>query len=220
MKLLYSYHDFLGTVGRDVTHDEAYGVARPSPADSRGPRPWVGMCMVASIDGSTVVGGNSRPLSGPADQGVLLALRRIADNIVVGAETARVDGYGKPSKDGQRVAVVSRSGRVDTSTTLFTSGAGYLVTPDATGNVDFFAVVSAAGGRFLQLEGGARLNAAMIDADLVDEINLTVSPNVAGGDAPRLTNGANEMMRRYRLQHVIEDDGFLFLRYVRPNSGA
>jgi riboflavin biosynthesis pyrimidine reductase len=220
VKLLFSYHDFLGSVGREVTHDEAYGVERPTPVDARGPRPWVGMCMVASIDGSTVVGGNSRPLSGPADLGVLLALRRAADNIVVGAETARVDGYDKPSKNGQRIAVVSRSGRVDTSTALFTSGAGYLVTPDATGSVDFFAVVSAAGGRFLQLEGGARLNAAMIDADLVDEINLTVSPNVVGGQAPRLTNGANEMIRRYTLQHVIEDDGFLFLRYVRPNAGA
>ena len=77
------------------------------------------------------------------------------------------------------------------------------------------SVVSAAGGRFLQLEGGARLNAAMVDADLVDEINLTISPNVAGGDAPRLTNGAQELMRRFTLRHVLEDDGFLFLRYAR-----
>lgn len=219
MKLLYSYHDFLGSVGREVTHDEAYGVERPAANDPRGPRPWVGMCMVASIDGSTVVGGNSRPLSSPTDQGVLLALRRVADTVLVGAETARVDGYGKPSKEGQRVAIVSRSGRVDTSTPLFTSGAGYLVKPDANGALDFFAVVAAAGGHFLQLEGGARLNAAMVDADLVDEINLTISPNVAGGDAPRLTNGANEMMRRYTLQHVLEEDGFLFLRYVRPAAG-
>lgn len=98
MKLLYSYHDFLGSVGREVTHDEAYGVDRPSPNDPRGPRPWVGMCMVASIDGSTIVAGNSRPLSSPTDQGVLLALRRVADTVLVGAETARVDGYGKPSK--------------------------------------------------------------------------------------------------------------------------
>ena len=139
----------------------------------------------------------------------------MADTVLVGAETARVDGYGKPSKEGQRVAIVSRSGRVDMTTPLFTSGAGYLVTPDANGVVDFFSVVSAAGGRFLQLEGGARLNAAMVDADLVDEINLTISPNVAGGDAPRLTNGAQELMRRFTLRHVLEDDGFLFLRYAR-----
>ncbi|MFM7409735.1 MAG: dihydrofolate reductase family protein [Actinomycetota bacterium] len=215
MKLLYSYHDFLGSVGREVTHDEAYGVERPTPNDPRGPRPWVGMCMVASIDGSTIVGGNSRPLSSPTDEGVLLALRRVADTVLVGAQTARVDGYGKPSKEGQRVAVVSRSGRVDTTTSLFTSGAGYLVTPDASGIVDFFSVVSSAGGRFMQLEGGAQLNAAMVDADLVDEINLTISPNIAGGESPRLTNGAQELLRRFVLQHVLEHDEFLFLRYVR-----
>lgn len=215
MKLLYSYHDFLGSAGREVTHDEAYGVERPAPNDPRGPRPWVGMCMVASIDGSTIVGGNSRPLSSPADQGVLLALRRVADTVLVGAQTARVDGYGKPSKEGQRVAVVSRSGRVDTTTPLFTSGAGYIVSPDASGVVDFFGVVSAAGGRFMQLEGGAQLNAAMVDADLVDEINLTISPNVTGGASPRLTNGAHELLRRFTLHHVLEHDGFLFLRYVR-----
>ncbi|MBU6242047.1 MAG: dihydrofolate reductase family protein [Acidobacteria bacterium] len=215
MKLLYSYHEFLGAVGRDVTHDEAYGVERPTPTDPRGPRPWVGMCMVASIDGSTIVGGNSRALSCPTDLGVLLALRRVADTILVGAQTARVDGYEKPAKEGQRIAVVSRSGRVDTTTALFSSGAGYMVTPDADGNVDLFATVAAAGGRFIQLEGGARLNAAMVDADLVDEINLTISPNIAGGDAPRLTNGAKELMRRYTLHHVLEHEGFLFLRYLR-----
>jgi len=215
VKLLYSYHDFLGRVGREITHDEAYGVERPTPNDPRGPRPWVGMCMVASIDGSIAVGGSSRPLSSPTDQGVLLALRRVADTVLVGAQTARSDGYGKPSKQGQRVAVVSRSGRVDTTTPLFTSGAGYLVTPETSGVVDLFSVVSTAGGRLLQLEGGAQLNAAMIDADLVDEINLTISPNVVGGESPRVTNGARELLRRFVLQHVLEDDGFLFLRYSR-----
>src|SRR5687768_13954292 len=37
------------TVG-DVGVDQLYGVARPRPAD----RPWVGLCMIASLDGTTV----------------------------------------------------------------------------------------------------------------------------------------------------------------------
>lgn len=224
MKLLYSYHDSsssgpgaLGAPGREITADEAYGLSRPEPRDPRGRRPWVGMCMVSSIDGSTVVNGNSLPLSGPADREVLLALRRHADTVLVGAGTVRDEGYGKPSKVGQRVAVVTRSGRIDTSTELFTSGAGYLVTPTSTGEIDLFAAVAAAQGPYIQLEGGAKLNAAMVDADLVDEINLTISPNVTGGDAPRLTNGARNLMLRYTLHHVLEDEGFLFLRYVRGN---
>jgi len=215
VKLLYSYHDFLGAVGRAIDADEAYGVARPASRDRRGPRPWVGMCMVSSIDGSTVVDGNSLVLSGPADRTVLLALRRHADTVMVGAGTVRDEGYGKPSKPGQRVAIVSRSGNVDTSGELFTSGAGYLVSPDSGGNVDLFAAVAAMQGEFVQLEGGPKLNATMCESNLVDEINLTVSPNIVGGGGPRLTTGARDLLQRYVLHHVLEDDGFVFLRYVR-----
>ena len=215
MKLLYSYHDFLGVAGREIDAVEAYGVQRPTPHDHRGPRPWVGMCMVSSIDGSTVVDGNSLVLSGPADRTVLLALRRHADTVMVGAGTVRDEGYGKPSKPGQRVAIVSRSGNVDTSGELFTSGAGYLVSPDSGGNVDLFAAVAAMQGEFVQLEGGPKLNATMCESNLVDEINLTVSPNIVGGGGPRLTTGARDLLQRYVLHHVLEDDGFVFLRYVR-----
>ena len=212
MKLLYSYHDSLGLVGRSITADEAYGSPRPTPRDPRGERPWVGMCMVAGIDGSTVVNGSSQALSGDADRSVLVALRRAADTVLVGAGTVRDEGYGPPSKPGQRIAVVSRSGRVDVSTALFTSGAGYLVSPEPAG---LYAMVASLGGPFVQLEGGAGLNASLTDADVVDEINLTISPNVTGGDGPRLTRGASDVLQRFDLHHVLEDDGFVFLRYVR-----
>lgn len=212
MKLLYSYHDSLGPVGRTITAAEAYGVVRPAPADPRGPRPWVAMCMVAGIDGSTVVDGSSQALSGEADRSVLVALRHTADVVLVGAGTVRDEGYGPPSKAGQRIVVVSSSGAVDTSSPLFTSGAGFVATPV---DGDIRSVVAELPGRFVQLEGGARLNAAMVDADLVDEINLTVSPNVTGGKGPRLTNGAIDVLQRFDLHHLLEDDGFVFLRYVR-----
>lgn len=215
MKLLYSYHDSLGVAGRTINADEAYGVDRPTPRDPRGSRPWVGMCMVASIDGSTVVNGNSLALSSPADREVLLALRRHADTVMVGAGTVRDEGYGKPSKPGQRVAVVSRSGNLDQSTELFTSGAGYVISPSNNGIVDLFAAVAAMRGSFIQLEGGAQLNASMCAANLVDEINLTISPHIVGGDAPRLTNGAHDLRQPFLLHHVVEEDGFVFLRYVR-----
>ena len=218
MKLLYSYHDSLGPVGRTIDADEAYGIARPAAKDPRGNRPWVGMCMVASIDGSTVVNGNSLALSSPADRAVLVALRRVADTVVVGAGTVRDEGYGPPSKAGQRIAVVSGSGRVDTTTPLFTSGSGYLVTSSSNSELDLFAAVAAMQGTYVQLEGGATLNAAMCDAQLVDEINLTVSPHVTGGSSPRVTRHAPDLFHRYDLHHVLEEDGYLFLRYVRSNT--
>ncbi|MEA3185413.1 MAG: hypothetical protein QOJ74_1890 [Ilumatobacteraceae bacterium] len=208
-----------------VTVREAYGVARPRPAD----RPWLGLCMVASIDGSTVVDSNSRGLSSKADQEVLLTLRDLADVLIVGAATVRIEGYGPPRKRGQRVGVVSRRGDIDATSTLFTSGAGFLILPhDAPptsvdsvragrGEVDLALALSQLDADFVQAEGGAMLNGALAAADLIDELNLTVSPLLAGGNGPRVTGGTAQMARRMRLAHVLEDDDFLFTRYVRAS---
>ncbi|HZY06957.1 MAG TPA: dihydrofolate reductase family protein [Ilumatobacteraceae bacterium] len=206
-----------------VTVREAYGVNRPRPAD----RPWLGVCMVASIDGSTVIDSNSRALSSKTDQEVLLTLRDLADVLLVGAATVRIEGYGPPRKAGQRVGVVSRTGNVDVTSTLFTSGAGFLIIPEdapptsvdavraGVGEVDFAGALGQLTADFVQAEGGAQLNGALSTADVIDEINLTISPQLAGGDGPRVTSGSVQMSRRMRLAHVLEDDGFLFTRYVR-----
>ena len=206
-----------------VTVREAYGVNRPRPAD----RPWLGVCMVASIDGSTVIDSNSRALSSKTDQEVLLTLRDLADVLLVGAATVRIEGYGPPRKAGQRVGVVSRTGNVDVTSTLFTSGAGFLIIPEdapptsvdavraGVGEVDFAGALGQLSADFVQAEGGAQLNGALSTADVIDEINLTISPQLAGGDGPRVTSGSVQMSRRMRLAHVLEDDGFLFTRYVR-----
>ena len=206
-----------------VTVREAYDVERPSPTD----RPWLGVCMVASIDGSTVVDSNSRGLSSKVDQEVLLTLRSLADVLIVGAATVRVEGYGPPRKRGQRVGVVSRRGDVDATSALFTSGAGFLILPDdappttveavraGRGSVDLAAALSQVDADFVQAEGGALLNGALAEADLIDELNLTISPVLAGGDGPRVTGGVAQLARRMRLAHVLEDDSFLFTRYLR-----
>lgn len=209
---------------------EAYTAPRARVATPRGSRPWVGMCMVSSIDGSTVVDGASLALSGPADRDVLLGLRRLADAILVGSGTVRAEGYGPPSKAGQRVGVVTSRGEVDLGAPLFRAGAGFLVLPEdaplpadapvpqiraGRGTVDLARALEAIDGEFLQLEGGSRLNAAMLAADLVDEIDLTVSPRAVGGSGPRLATGAPDLGLGFDLAHVCEDDGFLFLRYLR-----
>jgi riboflavin biosynthesis pyrimidine reductase len=211
-----------------VTVAEAYGVTRPRPAD----RPWLGLCMVSGLDGSTVVDDNSRALSSPADTEVLLGLRRLADVIVVGAATVRIEGYGKPSKPGQRVGVVSRSGEgIDYASDLFTTGAGFVIVPETApdlpvdtvragiGSLDLAGALARLGeamqADFVQAEGGAALNAALAEADLIDELNLTISPVISGGDGPRLTAGAPALLHRMDLAHLLEDNGFLFTRYVR-----
>jgi riboflavin biosynthesis pyrimidine reductase len=212
-----------------ISVEEAYGIARNRVATPNGnTRPTIGMCMVMSIDGSTVVDGNSRALGGPADLAVLLGLRKLADVIIVGASTVVVDDYGPPSKPGLRVGVVTRSATIDTNMPLFTSGSGFLITTETTATpagvdcvragtttVDLALAVQQLQGNFAQLEGGPTLNAAMVEADLVDEINVTVSPNIVGGMGPRLAAGTIDVLQRFQLAHVCEDDGFLFLRYTR-----
>jgi riboflavin biosynthesis pyrimidine reductase len=49
--------------------------------------------MVASIDGAATVDGLSQGLSSPGDRRLFWALRALADVIVVGAGTARAEGY-------------------------------------------------------------------------------------------------------------------------------
>ncbi|HYN33432.1 MAG TPA: dihydrofolate reductase family protein [Ilumatobacteraceae bacterium] len=215
--------------------DIAVADAYASPLGRRPDRPWVGLCMVASIDGSTVVGGNSAGLSSPTDAAVVFQLRAIADVIVVGAGTVRDEGYGPPRKPGQRIGVVTRSGDVDLSSALFTSGAGFVITTEdatfdtagidvvraGTGAVDFVAAVArlrlldpACG--VVQAEGGATLNGALLDADVIDEINVTTSPAAVGGTGPRLAAGAGNHQHRFDLaQLAIDDQSFVYARWLR-----
>ena len=58
-------------------------------------------------------------------------------------------------------------------------------------------------------EGGPRINAQLAAADLIDELCLTVSPLLIGGDAARILNGPARA-GRLRLVHVLEEEGFLF----------
>lgn len=65
-------------------------------------------------------------------------------------------------------------------------------------------------------EGGPRVLAELYAADLVDELDLAISPPVACGAEPRLTDGpALPEPRLLDLVAGFERDGFLFLRYVR-----
>jgi riboflavin biosynthesis pyrimidine reductase len=209
------------------------------PRHRLGQRPWLGICMVASLDGSTVVAGRSGGLSNPNDVAVLATLRRVADAIIVGASTVRTEGYGPPKKPGQRIGVVTSTGRVDPATELFSGGAGFLIMPEdgppaPTGPAGPIDVVRAGRGRvdlpvalerldgvidapmFIQAEGGPRLNGSLLDADCVDELNLTVSPVLAGGDGPRVTAGASPTTAAFEIAHLaVDDEAFVYTRWLR-----
>ena len=68
--------------------------------------------MVASLDGAATVEGRSGGLSNEADRQVFALLRAYADVLLVGAGTARAEGYGpvRPESEGLRWAWL-REGR-------------------------------------------------------------------------------------------------------------
>jgi len=219
------------------------------PAD----RPWVRANMVSSLDGAATVGGRSEGLGSPADKKVFTLLRGLCDVVLVGAGTARAEGYRAMRPDpafadrraasGQppapALALVSRRLELDPSSAMFTGGgqrtvvvtcasadrqamarladvADVVVAGEDT--VDLPAAVRAlvdrGTGRVL-CEGGPGLLADVVAAGLLDELCLTVSPMLVGGDTTRITSGLSAGARPLRLASALGEDDVLLLRYRR-----
>jgi riboflavin biosynthesis pyrimidine reductase len=88
--------------------------------------------------------------------------------------------------------------------------------------VDLKAAIAALadrGHRQLLAEGGPHLLAQLLEANLLDELCLTVAPLMAGPGAPRIVAGALPAhgLLPLTLAHVLEDDGFLLCRYARKD---
>jgi riboflavin-specific deaminase-like protein len=81
------------------------------------------------------------------------------------------------------------------------------------------ADLRARGVRSLLCEGGPTLNSALLEADVVDELFLTISPQLAGEvHAPRIVEGDGlPGVVGLELEWVLRHDDELYLRYkVRP----
>jgi riboflavin biosynthesis pyrimidine reductase len=200
-------------------------------------RPSVRLNMIASVDGATAVAGRSGGLGGEADQAVFRVLRGFADVVLVAAGTVRAERYGPL---GVPLAILTRSCRLDLDSSLFTDSSSRPLVftirdaprtlRDRVGRVADVVVagehdvdlqrvlteLAARGHRAVLAEGGPTLNAQLAAADLLDELCLTVSPQLIGGDARRILSGPTlPPPRQLRPVSVCEQAGFLFLR-MRP----
>ncbi|MFJ3982582.1 pyrimidine reductase family protein [Streptomyces fungicidicus] len=231
----------------------AYAYPAPGP---EGREPWLRANMVSTLDGAAQHDGRSQPISCPADMRIFGVLRALADVVLVGAETARQEGY-RPARAradfaaareaaGQGpapvIAVVTASLDLDFSLPLFTSPlVPTLVLTGAGAAPDRVAAAEAAGARVVRAgegagvdparavralaelghtrlltEGGPRLLGQLVAAGVLDELCLTVSPMLAAGDAQRIAGGPSVTLpRRFALESMLEEDGFLFTRYRR-----
>jgi riboflavin biosynthesis pyrimidine reductase len=72
------------------------------------------------------------------------------------------------------------------------------------------------GYRRISCEGGPRLFAELVAQDLIDELCLTVAPLLFPGEAFRVTRGYGlDQPVRMHLAGLLEDDGYLFSRWLR-----
>jgi riboflavin biosynthesis pyrimidine reductase len=80
--------------------------------------------------------------------------------------------------------------------------------------------LGALGARIVLSEGGPTLIGQLALADVLDELCLSLSPLIVGGDAARVTDVPVTTHRTYELCRVLEDASMLLLRYVRSNEPA
>jgi riboflavin biosynthesis pyrimidine reductase len=231
----------------------AYSDIRERAAARRaaGGRPYVVLNMVSSVDGAISLDGVSAGLSGSDDKAVFFFLRSLADVVLVGAGTAREENYGRVrladdllaqrAARGQhelpRIALVSKSMRLDPGSRLFTETRPYVICPadtdielqEAAGEVadvilagdadvdlaDGLRQLGDTGADVVLCEGGPTLNGQLLAAGVVDELCLTLSPALVGGAGKRITGTADVTPPvGLDLLGVAEADGVLLLRYA------
>ncbi|MDQ3587821.1 MAG: dihydrofolate reductase family protein [Actinomycetota bacterium] len=182
-------------------------------------RPFVALNMVASADGRATVDGRTSPLSSKSDRAMFHGLRERVDCVMVGAGTVRAETYGRMIKDPDArlrreglgldsepvTAVVSRSGDVPLD--------GAVVGHDPAGLLR--ALEAEHSVRSVLCEGGPMLNRHLLAQGLVDELFLTLSAQLVGGEDPLtiLRGPPLEPPVGLELVWLLEGEGDLLVRW-------
>lgn len=205
-------------------------------------RPFVFINMVATIDGKTVSGKREEPVADIGSEFDHKTMRQIessADAVLIGAGSLRAT---KNLHYGPRLlrVVVTNSGNLPYDSKFFTenpTGAFVAISSDCQSLIDDSIKTIVAGNTHLDwvillnklriehgvnkllIEGGSEINAALLKADLVDELFLTIAPLVKlGAYTPTYAGGVpfdrNEMTR-FDLISTIVVENEVFLRYKR-----
>jgi riboflavin biosynthesis pyrimidine reductase len=214
-----------------------------------GPGRTVRANFVSTLDGAATGGdGLSGSINDSADQQVFALQRRLCDSVLVGAGTARAEGYRRTQRhDGVAplLVVVSQRGRLPEDLVEPDPDRGdvVLVTRQGAGadaigkareqlgdesvwvlgddEVDLPALLERLDGKGHQrvlCEGGPSLHGSLLAADLVDELALTLVGRVVGGDGPRITD-AGRLDRVMEPRHlVVEGPTILGLWSVRRDG--
>ena len=200
--------------------------------EPREDRPLVAMNFVATVDGRATIEGRSGPIGSDTDTAMLAGLRTRFDAVMIGAGTMRVERYGPLAS---KLVIVS--GRLDLpwDAPAFTeSGEVVIFTasetepPETKASVEVVRHEGAVnlteamrhlrrerGIRALLSEGGPHVHEQMQADGLVDDLFLTISPKLTGGEALRIIEGPLPGVIDLELAWLLEEDGELFARYRR-----
>jgi riboflavin biosynthesis pyrimidine reductase len=195
--------------------------------------PWLRVNMVSTIDGAaTGESGLTASINNEPDQRVFRLLRELADCVVVGAGTARTEGY--PPLDVPTV-VVSRSGSVPEKLRGADPGRVLLATVSVAAGLEDARLVLGAdnvlvlGSHRVDLaalkqalvdrgfgdilcEGGPHLLRDLLDQGVADELDCTFVPRMVAGVQSRITDGPPVDVT-LNLQTLVEQDGTLLGRW-------
>jgi riboflavin biosynthesis pyrimidine reductase len=196
--------------------------------------PWLRVNMVSTVDGAaTGESGRSGSINNAVDKRVFDQLRAMADAIVVGAGTARIEGY-RPT--GKPTVVVSRRGEVPEKLRGGPEGSVLLATCDAAERLDearevlgvgqvlvlgshrvdltlLKEVLADRGWTELLSEGGPHLLRDLLASGAADELCATLVPRMVAGDHPRITQGPPVDVP-LGLHTLLESEGTLLGRWL------
>lgn len=210
--------------------DEVLARLYTPPASS-----WLRVNMVSTVDGAaTGASGRTGSINNAADKRVFDLLRRQADAIVVGAGTARTEGYRPTDRPtvvvSGRAEVPERLRGAPAGSVLLVTGADAAGLADARGvlGAEHVIVLGARGSgvelarlrpalsdrglRSVLCEGGPSLLGDLLRAGVVDELCATVVPVLVGGGYPRIARGGPVDVP-LDLRLLLEQDGTLLGRW-------
>jgi riboflavin biosynthesis pyrimidine reductase len=208
----------------DADLDDAY--AAPS-------QPWLRVNMISTVDGAaTGPEGRSGGINNAADKRVFDTLRRLCDAVIVGAGTARDEGYREASKPlvlvSRRAQVPDRLRDAAPGSVLMATCAGaesLVETRALLGaenvlllgqyHVDLAALkrdLAERGLTHLLSEGGPHLLRDLLAEGVADELDWTLVPRLLAGEHPRITSGPPVDVP-LRLASLLEADGTLLGRW-------
>jgi riboflavin-specific deaminase-like protein len=199
--------------------------------------PWVRCNMVMSLDGAVVdAEGKSAGIGTEADKRVFLAVRRDSDVILVGAGTARTEGYRPTTVP---IALVTNHLHVEATMPLFADASDqspmtYIFTTEraisqAPDWINEVATLISCGETTVDLprmmhelhqlgfdrihcEGGPMLLTSLLSESLLDELLLTVTPVLMGGGSTMITTALGKIQGEYT--QVRTDEGTVLMRFT------